>query len=663
MRLGIDTGGTFTDFALLTQRDGGTQLRTLKVLSTPQAPERAILQGLRELGLGEALARGTLSLIHGSTVATNAALEGKGVRTAFITNSGFADLLAIARQTRPQLYALEQPPRANPVPAALCLEAPVRRGAHGETLRQASPEELDAVARRCAALDPQAVAINLLFSYLAPEDEQALAEALRRQLPDSVFICCSADILPEYREYERGIATWLNATLGPLMQGYLTRLHAAIQPCPLAIMQSSGGTIGAEQAAGQAVRLLLSGPAGGLAAVRWLAEATGIERLLTFDMGGTSTDVALFDGAIGLTNEGYIGGWPVAVPMIDMHTIGAGGGSVAWIDAGGLLQVGPRSAGASPGPACYGLGGVEPTVTDANLLLGRLLATNPFGSGLQLQREPANAAIVALAERTGLAPEALADGILALANEHMAQALRVISVSRGHDPRDFTLCCFGGAGGLHVCALAEELGMNKALVPTRAGVLSALGMLLAPAERQYSQSLLQPLDALDEATVATTFAGMAQRGCEELRAERHAQDTLQVSRSADLRYQGQSATLTVPWDNATQAAQDFARLHQERYHHRHTRPIELVNLRVAVTAPPPALQLPQWPEGPPAPPVGDVSMHDLEQPVPHYRRELLTRHQRLIGPALITEADATTFLQSGWNAEVDVLGNLRLLRE
>lgn len=659
-RLGIDTGGTFTDFALLARDGEKLRLRTLKVLSTPEAPERAILQGLEELGLGEALARGAVQLVHGSTVATNAALEGKGVRTVFITSQGFADLLAIARQTRPKLYALEQPPRLSPVPPALCLEAPLRRSAEGEALISATEDELREVAASCAALEPRAVAINLLFSYLDPGDEIRLESVLREALPPDVFISRSSAVLPEYREYERGIATWLNASLGPLMQGYLDRLRAATRPCPLSIMQSSGGTISAEQAAGQAVRLLLSGPAGGLAAIRWLAATSGIDKLLTFDMGGTSTDVALYDGNIGLTNEGHIGGWPVAVPMVDMHTIGAGGGSIAWIDSGGLLQVGPRSAGANPGPACYGRGGPFATVTDANLALGRLLASIPLGNGLRLDPERAKEALQPLAQQLGLTNEALAEGILRLANERMAQALRVISVERGHDPREFTLCCFGGAGGLHVCALARELGMKRALVPAQGGVLSALGMLVAPQERQYSQSVLRPLTEITAEELEAAFTTMAERGIAELVAEGEEAAGLEIQRSADLRYRGQSATLTVPWHDAAQAAEAFERLHEERYRHRHAQAIELVNLRVAVTKPVPDLELPGWPEGEPATAAGSTHLHGYEQPVPYYRREELRRDQVVQGPVLIIETNATTFIEPLWQARVDALGNLRL---
>jgi len=363
MLLGVDTGGTFTDFVVLDEQG----LRVHKVLSTPHAPEQAILQGVRELGLS--LDEG-LQVVHGSTVATNAVLEGKGVRTAYITNAGLADVLSIGRQARRELYNLQPEAPSLPVERELCLEIDSRLSAQGETLQALNNDELEQLRLQLVALSPDAVAINLLFSFLDDSAERAI-EAI---VPDGIFVSRSSNILPEYREYERGMTTWLNAYVGPLVQGYLTRLQQGLAPAALSVMQSSGGTIDATQAGRQAVNLLLSGPAGGLAGARYMGRACEREHLLTFDMGGTSTDVALIDGDLRLTSEGQIAGYPVSVPMVDMHTIGAGGGSIASVDAGGLLQVGPESAGAAPGPACYGRGGRIPTVTDANLVLGRLRA-------------------------------------------------------------------------------------------------------------------------------------------------------------------------------------------------------------------------------------------------------------------------------------------------
>ena len=483
--LGIDAGGTFTDFVLLSQSAGELRLQTHKVLSTPAAPEQAILQGIAELGLNGVAQQGRLHIVHGSTVATNAALENKGVRTAFITNRGFADLLTLARQTRPSLYQLETPAQIPPVPRALCLETGGRLAADGSELEALTDADLKQLQEQLRTLQPAAVAINLLFSFIDEGNERRIEAALQ-ELP--LFVCRSSEVLPEYREYERGIATWLNASLGPVVNGYLQRLQQALGNCSLQIMQSSGETFSAAVASRRAVNLLLSGPAAGLSAMHHLGQLLNEPDVISFDMGGTSTDVALLRGAPEITNEGRVAGYPVAVPMVDMHTIGAGGGSLASVDVGGMLRVGPESAGADPGPACYGRGGTQATVTDANLVLGRLQADTTEASHLQLDLSLAQQAVERLARSMNLGVEETALGIIRIANEHMVAALRLISVQRGYDPADFLLASFGGAGGLHVCALADAMGMRRALVPANAGVLSALGMLVAPQGRQFSRT-------------------------------------------------------------------------------------------------------------------------------------------------------------------------------
>ncbi len=380
MLIGIDTGGTFTDFVLV---DRGL-LRVHKVLSTPRAPEQAILQGIREMGLRPA----GLRVIHGSTVATNAALEGKGVRTAYVGNRGLGDLLGIGRQARGELYQLQPGPKLPPVPDELCLETGGRLAADGGAVDPLTEADLATLGDQLRRLAPRSVAINLLFSYLDDADERAL-EAV---VPPGIFVSRSSEVLPVAGEYERGIATWLNAWLGPLVEGYIRRLGEGLAGASVGVMQSSGEAIAAAQAARQSVRMLLSGPAGGMVGARFVGRQAGCERMLTFDMGGTSTDVALIDGEPRLTSQGRIGPWPVAVPMVDLHTIGAGGGSIARVDAGGMLLVGPESAGADPGPACYGSGGTLPTVTDANLVLGRLSAEEFLGGRMALDRAAAVAA-------------------------------------------------------------------------------------------------------------------------------------------------------------------------------------------------------------------------------------------------------------------------------
>ena len=409
--IGIDTGGTFTDFVLF-QSQG---VRIHKVLSTPGAPEQAILQGIREMGLE---ANG-LRVIHGSTVATNAALEGKGVRTLYIGNRGLGDLLTIGRQARRELYNLQPLPISPPVAREDCLEVGGRITPQGEIIEPLELAELQSLARQVADSGAGSVAINLLYSYLDESFERAIDEAM----PSGCFVSRSSQVLPSVGEYERGIATWLNSWVGPLVEGYIERLQAGLPGARVSVMQSSGEAIAAEQAAHQAVRMLLSGPAGGLVGAGFTAGLTGREQLLTFDMGGTSSDVALIDGRPRLTREGRIGPWPVAVPMVDMHTIGAGGGSIARLDAGGMLQVGPESAGADPGPACYARGGTLPTVTDANLVLGRLRPEAFLGGRMRLDREAALEAVGKLGRAMGVPVEKAAEGIIRVANEHMARAL------------------------------------------------------------------------------------------------------------------------------------------------------------------------------------------------------------------------------------------------
>jgi N-methylhydantoinase A len=651
IRLGVDTGGTFTDFVLL---DQGGCLRVHKVLSTPAAPEEAILRGIAELGLeGEGL-----QLVHGSTVATNAVLEGKGARTLYIGNRGFADLLTIGRQRRAQLYELQPPPLAPPVAAELCLETGGRVDAHGNMLEPLDDAELAALAARVRALAPEAVAVNLLFSYLAPDCEERIA----RVMPPGVFVALSSQVLPEIREYERGMATWLNAWVGPPVAGYLERLQRALPGARVAVMQSSGDSVDAAQAVGHAVRMLLSGPAGGLIAARHVGAGSGRTALLTFDMGGTSTDVALIDGEPRLTGDGRIGPYPVAVPMVDMHTIGAGGGSIAWLDPGGMLQVGPQSAGAEPGPACYGLGGTRPTVSDANLVLGRLQPAAFLGGRMGLDKAAAHAAVGRLAAAMGLDPVQAAREIVAVANEHMAQALRAISIRRGEDPRDFVLVSFGGAGGLHVCALAELLEMHSALVPQHAGVLSALGMLAARPGRQLSHSRVELLSRVSAMQMNEGFAGLADQGLAALAAEGLGPEVCELRPSVDLRYAGQAYTLNLPWlgHAATEAA--FHRRHRERYGHRLELPVELVNLRLQVRGPDSGLRLPPLAQRPPAEPFMHAAVDGVQSPVPQFRREELAPGQRLRGPALITEPVATTWLPAHWQLEVDPVGHLVLSR-
>ncbi len=659
--LGVDTGGTFTDFVLL---DDG-QLKIHKVLSTPHAPEAAIIQGVTELGLLDK----PLQIIHGSTVATNAVLEGKGVRTAFITNHGLGEMLTLGRQTRAELYELRPTPLSPPVPREFCLETGGRLGADGTVVEPLTDGDLAQLKNQLEQLQPQAVAINLLFSFIDDRFEKTI-EAI---IPESIFVSRSSKILPEYREYERGITTWLNAWIGPLVAAYLQRLSDHLPQANIAVMQSAGGTIDVSLAGSEAVKMLLSGPAGGLAGARYTAAASGRQRLLSFDMGGTSTDVALLDSRpdepLALTSKGMIGRYPVAVPMVDMHTIGAGGGSIARLDAGGLLQVGPESASAHPGPACYGKGGTAPTVTDANLVLGRLQTGAFLGGAMPLDLAAAHHAIATIATPLGLTIEAAAKGIIEIANEHMAQALRVISVQQGEDPRDFTLVSFGGAGGLHVCSLAEKLGMKQALVPMHGGVLSALGMLTAPRARQLSRTLSQPLHTLSETEITAQLERLKLQGIEALQQEGLSAAEITSQPSLDLCYQGQSSTLNIPWAITSATIDDisarFHQTHQARYGHQLNGEIELVNVRMGLRGPLPSIT-PSSPNQAPSeshaalPHSATCDSDGMLEKSVVIAREALARNQAIHGPALITETISTTFIKRGWRAVKDDVGNLLL---
>ncbi len=653
--LGIDTGGTFTDFVYLYNE----QFTVHKVLSTPDAPQDAIIQGIADMGLSKLAASGQLRIVHGTTVATNATLEGKGVSTVYIANQGLSDVLTIGRQTRPELYNLKVVKPSIDSLQALRLEVAARVDADGNEICDFATGELERLKKEISAMAPRSIAINLLFSFMNDTHEKKI-EAL---FGPEYFVSRSSFILPEYREYERGIATWVNAWIGPLIDEYLTAVKNALQPSTVSIMQSSGMTISAEQAATRAVNLLLSGPVGGLQAAKTVCSN---KKLMTFDMGGTSTDVALIDGEIKLTNESYIANLPIAIPMADIHTIGAGGGSIAYIDEGGILQVGPSSAGALPGPACYGQGGKEPTVTDANLVLQRLRADNFLGGRMSLDAAAAVRAIQPLANRLAMDVHGIAAGIIEIANEHMIQALRVISIQRGFDPREFTLVCFGGAGGLHFCDLAEALEMTQAIVPINSGVLSALGMLATHPGREIARTHKRLLSDSRDTDIQALFLELQTQGESELEAE--GVTNLKVKYSMDLRYLGQTFTLPVPYlqgrgqarvQNLSAAEVKFHELHEQRYGHRLDKPVELLNLRVHLEAPVPGMKLPSPDVTADIAAASTVDLPGYGE-VPVFEREKMGVDQRLHGPALITETPATTLIKKNWNLKVDQVGNLIL---
>jgi len=656
--LGVDAGGTFTDFVCI---DAGPEssFRIYKTLSTPEAPERAILAGIRGLSLTQKLEQCELHIIHGSTVATNAVLEGKVAKTVFISNRGFKDMLRLARQTRPALYALEFEPIRPPVPPELCLETGGRLAADGTIVDELTDEDVSQLLAQIEKLQPQAVAINLLFSFLDDSFERKIEAAIENS-ELTVSVSRSSAVLPVYKEYERGIATWLNASLAPVVSGYLSRLSGQLGQCSLQVMQSSGETIAADKASDLAVNLLLSGPAGGLTAIHFLGRQIENEKIISFDMGGTSTDVALIDGEINTTTEGQIERYPVGVPMVDMHTIGAGGGSIAFVDSGGMLKVGPQSAGADPGPACYGKGGEVATVTDANLVLGRLLESSALAGSLTLSLAKARSAIEVLSKLLGMSIEETALGIITIANEHMAKAIRLISVNRGYDPKEFVLASFGGAGGLHVCAIAEAMQMQKAIVPAYGGVLSALGMLVADRGRQFTRTVGLDADEAATKTLQEQFLELAELGSRALQEEGLSVADLTVKNSADCRYRGQSYTLNVPWVDLSRTRSAFSALHKQRYGYDLSTGIEIVNIRVNVVA---AAALPSLPINSSKEECNNcetIKVYGSAVPAKVFNRENLQTDVEIKGAAIITEYSATTFVAPGWKAQVDQYCNLLL---
>ncbi|MBX3046667.1 MAG: hydantoinase/oxoprolinase family protein [Anaerolineales bacterium] len=650
MRIGVDTGGTFTDFVVFDPASG--QLSSFKARSTPHDPSAAILQGLAGLQ-----AHAPRHIVHGSTVATNAVLERKGAKVALVNTAGFRDVLHIARQERPALYDLFADPPAPLVPRQHRLEISERIAADGGVRTPLDVAALDALIAHCQRESIEAVAICLLFSFANPAHEQAIAS---RFVAAGFNVSASHQILPEFREYERASTTALNAYVSPVMSRYLGKLAAALPGDHVQVMQSNGGMSSPHQAAQQAVRCILSGPAGGLVAAQAVANAAGHPRVLTFDMGGTSTDVSLINGVAQVSRNSKIGGLPVHVPMLAIHTVGSGGGSIAWQDAGGGLQVGPHSAGAEPGPAAYGRGEL-PTVTDANLLLGRIQPHLFFGGQMALDAERARAAFEQLGARLGLSAEACALGAVQIANAHMARALRVISVEKGHDPRDFTLLAFGGAGGLHAAELARALGAPRVLVPHYAATLSALGMLLADVVKDVSQTVMLPGDT-PFPQLEQRLASLLERGHAELAAEGVPAAQMQLHPSADLRYAGQSFELNLPF--TPQLLADFHQAHQQAYgYHDAAAQVQLVNLRVQAVGQTQRPTLPVYePDGAPveAALLGryPVRFADAQIETPFYDAARLSVGLQFTGPAVVVRPDTTILVGPGDAAEVDAFLNL-----
>ena len=651
-RLGVDVGGTFTDVVTL----AGSELVTAKVPSTPSDQSDGVLAGVEAAGLAAADVE---AFAHGMTVATNALLERRGARVALVTTAGFRDVLEIGRQDRPSLYDLteDRPPAL--VPRELRFTVRERMGPEGE-IEPLDEDDLERAVRDVRDADVEAVAVCLIFAFLHPEHERRVGEALRDALQDT-HVSLSSEVLPEFREFERFATTAADAYLAPRLSSYLGRLaeraDGAGLPAPL-VMQSSGGVVDLETASRQAAACVLSGPAGGVVGAAYVAGASGYEDVLTFDMGGTSTDVApVIGGAVQTTTDSVVAGVPLKLPMVDVHTVSAGGGSIAWADAGGALRVGPQSAGAEPGPAAYGTGGEEPTVTDANLFLGYLEDGATLGGEVVLQRELAEKALERLGFELGLDALQTALGIVRVANAEMTRALRVISVERGLDPREFALVAFGGAGAMHACALADELEMRTLIVPKAAGVLSALGLAISDIRRDYVEPLLSPLDDLEADRLEAAFSALEERAGEDL-------DEPELARAADLRYRGQSFELTVDAAQPDQLADRFHERHEQRYGYRmDEEPVEIVNARLTATV---AVDKPELhedaAEGEGAVGKRRASFEGEWDEVDVHDRSQMGAGAGVTGPALVEFPEATCVVAPGWAGGIDDAGSLVLER-
>jgi N-methylhydantoinase A len=660
MLIGVDVGGTFTDAVLAL--DG--RVITAKAPTTPDDQSEGVLAAIEAaLAKAGADAGQVEDFSHGMTVATNALLEGRGARTAFVATEGFTDVIALGRQDRPQLYRLCAARPGPLAPDDLRFGALERMTPDGP-LTELTPEAARELAARIAEAEPEAVAVALLHSYRHPEHERTIGDALAQALPDA-HISLSHEVVGTFREFERAATTEIDAALSPLLGRYLRslveRANDAGLPEPT-IMQSNGGLIDVEAAAGHASWTVLSGPAGGAAGAAFAARQAGAEDALCLDMGGTSCDVCVVDaGTVQERSSGEIAGRPLALPMLAVHTVGAGGGSIAWRDGGGALRVGPRSAGADPGPACYGRGGTEPTVTDANLVLGYLSAAAPLGGGVELDRKAAEDAVAGLAEQLDLDVTACADGIRRVAGAEMTRALRVVTVQRGIDPRRYALMAFGGAGGLHAAQIADELGIDTILCPRASGVLAALGLVVSPRRRDVQRSVLLAGDELTASAIEQHVEELGERAREAMH-----EPGAELQVVYELRYRGQSFEL--PIAGSTKAQPDelrdaFESEHEERYGYRDAeQALELVTIRVTATTAGVDVEL--------AGGDGEADVErsrreatlDGDQIELEVLRGIPSPDTRVDGPAVVELPESTVLIPPGWTSEVDATGTIRVTR-
>jgi N-methylhydantoinase A len=651
MIIGVDTGGTFTDFVY---KEGETW-GVYKVLSTPSNPAEAVLNGLNYLAHGR-----KKQIIHGSTVATNAILERNGAKTALITNKGFEDIIEIGRQNRTRLYDLSFRKEPHIIPSDLRFGLPGRILQTGEELIPLDTQKTETVGRRLKDLDVESVAVCFLFSYVNPCHEQKVRELLA---PLGLELSLSHEILAEFREFERTSTTVINAYVSPKTKRYIGHLIKKLgRKDSLGIMQSNGGSISAETSMKESVRTILSGPAGGAVGAYEIGKIAGYSKLISFDMGGTSTDVSLIDGNLSLAFETTISGYPVKVPMIDIHTVGAGGGSIATLDEGCALKVGPESAGADPGPICYGQGD-RITVTDANLYLGRLIPEHFLGGGMVLMDKRLALYFENMAQKVGLSPQELAQGILDVADTAMERAIRVISVERGYDPRDFTLFSFGGAGGMHAAFLARLLNIPKVLLPPNPGILSALGMLMADVIKDYSLTIMNKQENVAITLLSERFEEIERKGQEDLRAEGIPHAGMMFERYLDMRYDGQSYEIMVPFDE--NYVERFHALHEKSYGYRNPdKAVEIVNIRLRARGRPEKPRLQKQEKMGNEPPseafLGDkpVVFDQRRMRTKIMARDKLKRGNRIHGPAILVEYSSTIVIPPFAGAFVDEYGNI-----
>ncbi len=662
MFIGVDIGGTFTDLALI----AGGRVHIHKLFSTPTDPAAAMLDGVRALSATQPGSIDALrGVAHGSTVATNALIERRGAKTALLMTAGFRDVLFIGRQHRPDLYALHPTLPPPLIPRERCFDIPERLDHTGEVITPLDLDALNAVIDQLQAAGVEAVAICYLYSFVNPRHERITRDQiLRRGWLTEAQIACSHEVLPQFREYERASATAIEAFIRPVMGPYISRLESGLGGVGLRIMRSDGAVMTARTARTQAIQTVLSGPAAGVAGAFFVAKQAGYDQIITLDMGGTSTDVALCPGRPTFTPERLIDGLPLRVTALDIETIGAGGGSIARLDSGGALQVGPHSAGAVPGSIIYGRGGTQVTVSDANAVLGRLDPAHFLGGAAALDLESAWMALAALGAQIGRDARGAAAGVIDVANANIEGAVRRVSVARGHDPRGFTLVAFGGAGPLHACAVAERLEMPRVLIPPHPGVMCAFGLLVADVGLEISRSVLGVLTAEhtpQHAKLLGAASDLAHESAEMLRREGFDPAASQAVVRVDMRYAGQAYELSIPYtpDVGALLAAFHAAHHAEFGFNLPHRPVETVNVRYRAAIPVPAPELAAQPEQPND---GANARIGGRGGLTHYERTALIAGAAFSGPALILQPDSTTYLPEGWHVRADGWGNLILER-